>query len=126
MSYSLLPSVAYICHPPALALLCFGLLSLLVIQCQISAISALRNDAKQGVATGVTDSTTRIVAQLNAVSRLQSESYVNETNQVILQWQKSIDEELFGPWLNTTTVALNSSLEQFYDKIENGQSSCSM
>lgn len=116
-----IPSVAYIFHPPALALLFFGLLSLLVIQCQVGAISALRNDTKQGVATGVADSTTSIVAHLNAVGRLQSERYVNETNQVILGWQRSIDEELFGPWLTTTTVALNTSLEQFYDKVENGE-----
>jgi uncharacterized Fe-S cluster-containing radical SAM superfamily protein len=101
--------------------LCFGLLSLLVIQCQIGAISALRNDTKEGVAAGVTESTSSIVTQLNAVSRLQSERFVNETNQVILGWQRSIDDDLFGPWLNTTTVSLNATLEQFYDKVENGK-----
>lgn len=114
--------VAYIFHAPAVALLCFGLLSLLVIQCQIGAIGALRKDTTEGVATGVADSTSSIVQQLNAASLMQSQRYVNQTNEAILEWQKTIDEELFGPWLDTMTVGLNSTLEEFYDKVENGES----
>ncbi|KAJ9107438.1 hypothetical protein QFC21_000890 [Naganishia friedmannii] len=110
---------SYVSHAPALALLCFGLLSLLVVQCQIAAVYALRDDARDDVASGVSESTSSIVAQINAVGMQQSRVYVEQTNQVILGWQRAIDEELFGPWLNTTTVALNSTLEEFYDKVEN-------
>lgn len=67
------------------------------------------------------DSTSSIVQQLNAVSLVQSQRYVNQTNAAILEWQKTIDEELFGPWLDTMTVGLNSTLEEFYDKVENGE-----
>jgi hypothetical protein len=81
----------------------------------------LRDDAKDEVASGVSDSTSSIVAQINAVGIQQSRVYVEQTNQVIMGWQRAIDEELFGPWLNTTTVVLNSTLGEFYDKIENGE-----
>jgi hypothetical protein len=118
----MLDAVSYIFHAPAVALLCFGLLSLLVIQCQIGAIGALRKDSTEGVATGVADSTSSIMQQLNAVGLAQSQKYVEETNRAILGWQKTIDDELFGPWLDTTTVGLNRTLEEFYDKVENGKS----
>ncbi|KAJ9104334.1 hypothetical protein QFC19_003975 [Naganishia cerealis] len=104
-----------------MALLCFGLLSLLIVQCQIAAVGGLRDGAKENVASGVSESTSSIVAQINAVGMEQSRVYVQETNQVILEWQRAIDEEIFGPWLNTTTVALNSSLGEFYEKVENGE-----
>ncbi|KAJ9123135.1 hypothetical protein QFC22_001327 [Naganishia vaughanmartiniae] len=110
---------SYVFHAPAVALLCFGLLSLLVVQCQIAVVGALRDDAKDDVASGVSESTSSIVAQINAIGIQQSRIYVEQTNQVIMGWQKAIDEELFGPWLNTTTVVLNSTLGEFYDKVEN-------
>lgn len=112
---------SYVFHAPAVALLCFGLLSLLVVQCQIIAVEALRDDAKDDVASGVSESTSSIVAQINALGMQQSRLYVEQTNGVIIGWQKAIDEELFGPWLNTTTVALNSTLGEFYDKVESGR-----
>jgi hypothetical protein len=74
----------------------------------------------------VADSTSSIVQQLNAVSLVQSQRYVAQTNAAILEWQKTIDEELFGPWLDTMTVGLNSTLEEFYDKIENGESAAAL
>jgi hypothetical protein len=44
---------------------------------------------------------------------------------VIAGWQNEIDEGVFGPWLNTTAVTLNTTLVSFYDKIEDGMSSTS-
>jgi hypothetical protein len=46
-------------------------------------------------------------------------------NLVIQGWQQDIDTTIFGTWLNTTTVTLNTTLIEFYDKVEQGGSRAS-
>lgn len=50
-----------------------------------------------------------------------SAEYARDFNSAIDRYQKRIDEELFGNWLNTTAVSLNATMVDFYDEIEKGR-----
>lgn len=50
-----------------------------------------------------------------------SKQYAMDYNTVIAGYQRRIDEELFGKWVNSTGVQLNATLVDFYDDIESGK-----
>lgn len=52
----------------------------------------------------------------------QSRQYAADYNDVVRRYQAQMDERLIGHWVNTTGVALNSTLNEFYDDVENSTS----
>lgn len=50
-----------------------------------------------------------------------SQEYADSYNKAIAEYQDRINNELFGSWVNTTSVTLNSTLVEFYDEVEKGE-----
>jgi len=114
--------VAYITHPPALLLLGFGILTFLTMQIQLSAVHALRDRSSAEANSAIAVQSQSLGVAINQAMLQQSGEYATNMNLVIQGWQQDIDTTIFGPWLNTTTVALNTTLVEFYDKVEDGES----
>lgn len=119
--FAFLDVVAYITHPPALLLLGFGALTFLTMQIQLSAVHALRERSTAEAEVAISDHSRSLGVAINEAMLGHSEAYANDMNAVIRGWQDTIDSTVFGPWLNTTTVALNTTLVDFYDRVEQGQ-----
>lgn len=119
--FAFLDVVAYITHPPALLLLGFGILTFLTMQIQLSAVHALRERSTAEAEVAISDHSRSLGVAINEAMLGHSEAYANDMNAVIRGWQDTIDSTVFGPWLNTTTVALNTTLVDFYDRVEQGQ-----
>ncbi|WWD21193.1 hypothetical protein CI109_105677 [Kwoniella shandongensis] len=110
--------LSYLSHPTCLALLFISLLGFLSIQFQLVALDAIKSHAQQNANSTVTASADNLATKLNSAAIGSSQEYADQYNAVIASYQKRIDEELFGSWVNTTAVTLNSTLVQFYDEVE--------
>ncbi|KAI9636910.1 plasma membrane fusion protein PRM1 [Dioszegia hungarica] len=110
--------LAYLSHPTCLALLFIAAIGFLSLQLQLVALNGIRNHARANANATVAQSTNSITAKLNAMATNASRQYAADYNLVVAGYQKRIDEELFGHWVNTTGVALNATLVDFYDDIE--------
>ncbi|WVR08903.1 hypothetical protein IAU60_005962 [Kwoniella sp. DSM 27419] len=110
--------LSYLAHPTCLALLFISILGFLSIQLQLVALDALKAHAQATANSTVAASTDSLTAKLNAAALQSSQAYADQYNQAIARYQQRIDDELFGSWLNTTTVTLNTTLVEFYDGIE--------
>lgn len=113
--------VAYLSHPTCLALLFIAAIGFLSLQLQLVALNGIKNHARSNANATVAQSTNSITAKLNAMATNASRQYAADYNLVVAGYQKRIDEELFGHWVNTTGVALNATLVDFYDDIEKGE-----
>lgn len=51
----------------------------------------------------------------------QSREYAASYNAAVARHQQTLDERLIGSWINTTGVALNTTLVEFYDDVENSE-----
>ncbi|KJE04229.1 plasma membrane fusion protein PRM1 [Cryptococcus gattii NT-10] len=113
--------LSYLAHPTCLALLFISLLGFLSIQFQLIALSALKAHAQSNANATVTTSTNSLVTKLNAMALNSSQEYADSYNKAIAEYQDRINNELFGSWVNTTSVTLNSTLVEFYDEVEKGE-----
>jgi hypothetical protein len=115
-------TVSYISHPTCLALFFIAFIGFLSIQFQLLALNAIKNHARANANATVAASTNSLTSKLNAMALQQSQEYASEYNTAIGLYQQRIDDELFGKWMNTTAIQLNSTLEEFYDEVQNGES----
>lgn len=63
-----------------------------------------------------------MTSKLNDMAFQQSRQYAADYNEVVRRYQTQMDERLIGHWVDTTGVALNSTLNEFYDDLENSKS----
>ncbi|WWC72883.1 uncharacterized protein I206_106847 [Kwoniella pini CBS 10737] len=110
--------LSYLSHPTCLSLLFISLLGFLSIQFQLVALNALKAHARENANSTVAASTNSLTTKLNAVAMQSSEEYADQYNAAIATYQKRIDDELFGSWLNTTAITLNTTLVEFYNEVE--------
>jgi hypothetical protein len=105
--------VAYLSHPTCLALLFIAAIGFLSLQLQLVALDNAN--------ASVTASANSLSTKLNSLAADASQQYANDYNLVVAAYQQRIDDELFGHWVNTTGVALNTTLVNFYDDLEKGE-----
>ncbi|WRT69250.1 uncharacterized protein IL334_006234 [Kwoniella shivajii] len=110
--------LSYLAHPTCLALLFVSILGFLCIQFQLVALDALKAHARENANSTVAASTNSLTTKLNAAAMQSSQEYADQYNAAIAAYQRRIDDELFGAWLNTTAITLNSTLVEFYDGVE--------
>ncbi|KII92838.1 hypothetical protein PLICRDRAFT_102852 [Plicaturopsis crispa FD-325 SS-3] len=108
----------YIFHAPALACFLIGFFGLLSVQLQLIAIGPLEAKYTKQAAASVSDFSNTIATSMNASMYNQSSAYANDINGRVDTIQQTINEGLFG-WVNGTTTTLNSTLNTFYDDIQN-------
>jgi hypothetical protein len=99
------------------------MLGFLSIQFQLVALDAIKNNARENANATVTQSANDLTAKLNQLALASSQQYASDFNAAIDRYQDRINHELFGSWLNTTAITLNSTLEEFYGGIEDGKTS---
>jgi hypothetical protein len=102
--------VAYATSTPALLVLSIGLTGLAACLCQIILLKSIEKEVP-ALAGQVGEFSGRVVASLNNAS----EQWAIGTNKVITATNDDINEEVFG-WVNTTTGAVNNTLNVFVDQ----------
>ncbi|EIW65808.1 hypothetical protein TREMEDRAFT_35889 [Tremella mesenterica DSM 1558] len=109
---------SYLAHPTNLTLLFISLLGLIALSFQLLALDAIKTHAQENANATVTASTNALITKLNAAAQNSSLGYANQFNTAVNVYEARINEELFGSWINTTAVTLNSTLVEFYNEIE--------
>lgn len=102
--------IAYATSTPALLVLSIGLTGLVACLCQIILLKSIEKEVP-GLAGEVGGFSGRVVAALNNAS----EQWAIGTNKVITATNNDINTEVFG-WVNTTTGAVNNTLNVFVDQ----------
>ena len=102
--------VAYGTSTPALLVLSLGLTGLLACLCQIILLKAIEKEVP-ALANEIGGFAGKVVNSLNNAS----EQWAIGTNQVITATNNDINHNVFG-WVNTTTGAVNKTLNLFVDE----------
>ncbi|TFK26511.1 hypothetical protein FA15DRAFT_755009 [Coprinopsis marcescibilis] len=108
----------YIFHPPAAACFMIGVFGLLCIEIQLLALGPLVNKFQERSAETVKDFSALIASSINQNMLNQSATYAAEINAQVDGIQTTLNEGLFG-WVNITTTSLNTTLNEFYDDVQN-------
>ena len=102
-------SVAYATTVPVLFVLSLAVTGLFACLCQYILLQAIVKEVPK-LSSQVVDFTDKVVLQLNNAS----EQWAVGTNAVILDTNANINQDVFG-WVNTTTGAVNDTLNTFVD-----------
>lgn len=113
-SYRLNWFLSYITWPSALLFLGVGLLGVLMIEIQVLGLQTLRHHALQEANSGLKDFTSHLSDKINSETAKTSESFAQDTNRVIFNFESDLNNNLLG-WAQTTTTTLNQTLNVFYD-----------
>ena len=103
-------SIAYATSTPALLVLSIGITGLLACLCQIILLKSIEK-VVPGLAGEVGQFSGKVVNALNNAS----EQWAVGSNKVITDTNHDINTEVFG-WVNTTTGAVNNTLNVFVDQ----------
>ena len=101
--------VAYVTTTPALFILSLALAGLFSCLCQYILLKAIEKEVP-ALINQVGDFAGKVVSKLEHAS----DQWANGTNQLILAENAKINHDVFG-WVNTTTGALNGTLNAFTD-----------
>ncbi|KAL2046870.1 hypothetical protein N7G274_000888 [Stereocaulon virgatum] len=102
--------IAYATSVPALVVLSLAITGLLSCLCQYILLKLVVKEVP-ALAADIGQFADVVVNKLDAAS----EAWANGTNSAILGVQGDINHDVFG-WVNTTTVAVNNTLNEFVDK----------
>ncbi|GAA5864106.1 hypothetical protein JCM8547_005136 [Rhodosporidiobolus lusitaniae] len=109
--------LSYIAHPYAWAFLAFGLMGIVVVQIQLAVLNGpVRSMVNKRAETGANEFSTSVTDTLNSKMNETSVKWAVESNAVIEGFQDTINEDVFG-WVNTTTTAVNTTINAFYGNI---------
>lgn len=98
--------MSLIFHPLALAPLLIGSIGLVTIWFQLAAVNALEAKANALSSSSADAMSTSMTAALNDRLALAGQEWAADVNRQIAETQAMLDDDLFGEWLNTTTVVL--------------------
>lgn len=102
--------IAYVTSTPALFLLALGIAGLFSCACQAILLNAVKKEVP-GLTNEVSQFADKVVFSLNNAS----EQWAISTNRVIDSTNDDINQKVFG-WVNTSTSAINDTLNVFVDK----------
>ena len=105
--------IAYSTSTPALFVLSLAVAGLFACLCQVILLRAVQKEVPE-LSGQVGAFAEKVVTSLNNAS----EQWANGTNSVITSTNNDINEKLFG-WVNTSTSAINDTLNTFVDGMTN-------
>ncbi|KAG7098393.1 hypothetical protein E1B28_000352 [Marasmius oreades] len=108
----------YIFHAPALACFLIGFFGLLSVQIQLAALGPLQAKFAEKETQAVADFSQTIFTSINNSMHNQSATYANDVNGRVDTMQSNLNNGLFG-WVNGTTTAINTTINEVYDDIQN-------
>lgn len=106
--------VAYATSMPALFVLALGIAGLFSCLCQYIVLKVIEKEVP-ALAGQVGDFTETVVLALNGAST----DWATSANGVVLSTNNQINDDVFG-WVNTTTTAVNDTLNTFTDEMAKG------
>jgi len=106
--------IAYATSLPALFVLALGIAGLFGCLCQYIVLKVIEREVP-ALATQVGDFTENVVVALNGAST----EWAVSANGVILSTNNEINSDVFG-WVNTTTTAVNDTLNTFTEQMAKG------
>ncbi|KLT46320.1 hypothetical protein CC85DRAFT_239085, partial [Cutaneotrichosporon oleaginosum] len=110
--------LSYLSHPTCLTLLIMSVVGLIAIQAQIAALHGLKAAAQARATESISATTEGLSGRLNGLLANASQSYAEDMNVALSAIETSINEDMFGHWVNGTAVNLNATLVEFYDDVE--------
>ena len=105
--------IAYATSPPALLVLSLGITGLLSCLCQYILLKAVEKEVP-ALANEVSNFADKVVNSLDN----SSATWASGTNNAILGVDNDINKHVFA-WVNTTTSAINGTLNEFIDEATN-------
>ena len=108
---------SYVFHPPALACFLIGFVGLLSVQLQLFALGPIARSYQDKALSSATDFSNTIATAINGNMLNQSAVYAAQVNAEVDSIQSTINEGVFG-WVNSTTSTLNTTLNNFYDEVQ--------
>lgn len=84
---------------------------------QLAAVNALEHKATALAASSIDSLSDSMTSSLNARLATTGQEWAADVNRKINETQRMLDDELFGEWVNTTTVVLNSTVVEFYSLV---------
>lgn len=111
-------TVSYLAHPTCLALLFMSVIGLIVIQAQTIALHVLERQARSDASSFVAASSKQLVDKLNGAYLNASREYAAGLNKALASLEDDINDRMFGPWINQTSLQLNETVVEFYADIE--------
>lgn len=102
-------AIAYATSTPALFVLSLGVAGLFACLCQYILLKSLEKEVP-ALTAQVADFADAVITSLNNAS----ESWALGVNQAVNKTNSDINSDIFG-WVNTTTTAVNSTLNEFVD-----------
>ncbi|KAF7289502.1 Plasma membrane fusion protein PRM1 [Mycena chlorophos] len=108
----------FIFHQTALACFLLGFFGLVSVELQLLAVRPLADKYSDQAAATAADFSNTIATSINASMFNQSAAYAASVNGHIDTIQSAVNDGLFG-WVNTTTTTLNTTIENFYEDIQN-------
>lgn len=108
--------LSWVSHPAAVAALAAGLVGLVTVELQIVAIRATQRVYEGKVGNSFDQIGDGILASVNSEMLAASHDFANKSNTAILKAQDALNDHLFA-WVNTTTVTMNNTLNEFMDGI---------
>jgi hypothetical protein len=100
-----------------MACLLIGLIGILSIEIQLLAIGSLASKYEERSASTAADFSNTIATSINSSMYNQSAAYATQVNDQMDTIQNTLGGGVFG-WVNTTTVTLNETLNEFYTDIQ--------
>ncbi|KAK7544078.1 uncharacterized protein J3D65DRAFT_5113 [Phyllosticta citribraziliensis] len=110
-------AVAYATSMPALFVLCLGLAGLFACLCQYILLKTIEKEVP-ALTQQVGEFADKVVFALNNASS----SWANGTNKAIISVNDNLNDDLFG-WVNTSTKAVNDTLNVFVDEMSDALNS---
>ncbi|RXW22981.1 hypothetical protein EST38_g2857 [Candolleomyces aberdarensis] len=108
----------YIFHPPAAACLLIGFFGLLLVEIQLLALGPMVAKYQGQAAETSRDFSLLIANSINENMLNQSTIYAQQVNAEVDTIQNTINNGVFG-WVNVTTTQLNTTINEFYDDVQN-------
>ena len=102
--------IAYATSTPALVVLSLGFTGLFSCLCQYALLRAIEKKAPE-LAHEVGEFADKVVGSLNTASA----AWANDTNAAVVFVNDGVNHDVFG-WVNTTTGAVNKTLDAFVEK----------
>lgn len=111
---------SYLCHPTCLTLLAMAILGLIFLKAQILALGVIERHAQASAAEAISGTTTDLTDRLNSLSAKASAEYARDLNAAVQDLSDNINSKMFGNFVSTTSVTLNTTLVEFYADVEKG------
>jgi hypothetical protein len=111
--------IAYTTYPPALMCLVIGAVGIAATLIQLALIKPLENVFANAEDIIIGNFTQNIENEINNAIGIDSAAYATAVNKWLDDTTATVNNDLFG-FANTATNAINSTVVQFYQQIENG------